>query len=466
MLKKIVSILILLLIIGCVYSIESNAAIVASSKTVNSGEEVTVSVTSNVPLTSYSVSVANLGGLTFVNSSGGTGAGGQKITGAGTPTEPITNLASFIFKVPTVTKDTTYTVSFSGTIMEGVDFSPIADNTTTATITVKAPPTPTPSTEPTSAPETTPTVTATPAPAVKSSNANLKNLGITPNDFSGFTASKTEYYVTVPYEVESVRVYAKKAESSQTIAGEGDKSLEIGATTRCEVTVTAEDGTQKTYNIYVTRKSEPTETVPNVVEEPEELLKLSTLEIKNATISPEFNPDIYEYEVKLTDESIEKLDILATANIENASIEVNGNENFMEGENTVTIVLKSEDGTKAATYTITLTKGAAVVDEEEIMTIGEEEQEPVKEEKKNMFSFLKSGNTGMIVILVIAIIILIASIATVVVILVKNKKEANGEMMNFTPNSEYNVFEEKEDKKEENVAEQKSDKERRRGKHF
>jgi len=53
-----------------------------------------------------------------------------------------------------------------------------------------------------------------------------------------------------------------------------------------------------------------------------------------------------------------------------------------------------------------------------------------------------------------------------VVILVKNKKEANGEMMNFTPNSEYNVFEEKEDKKEENVAEQKSDKERRRGKHF
>ena len=188
MLKKIVKILVLLLIVGCIYSIESNAAIVASSKTVNSGENVTVSVTSNVPLTSYSVSIGNLGGLTFVNSSGGTGAGGQKITGAGTPTEPITNLASFTFKVPTVTKDTTYTVSFSGTIMEGVDFSPVADNTATATITVKAPtPTATPTPVPTTpAPETqtTPTVTATPAPAQKSSNANLKNLGIKPNDFS------------------------------------------------------------------------------------------------------------------------------------------------------------------------------------------------------------------------------------------------------------------------------------------
>jgi len=296
----------------------------------------------------------------------------------------------------------------------------------------------------------------------------LKNLGITPNDFSGFTASKTEYYVTVPYEVESVNVYAKKAESSQTISGEGDKSLEIGATTRCSVTVTAEDGTQKTYNIYVTRKSEPTETVPNVVEEPEELLKLSTLEVKNAVISPAFNPDIYEYEVSLTDGNIEKLDILATANIENASIEVTGNENFMEGENTVTIVLKSEDGTKAATYTIAVTKGAMADEEETVEPISEEKQVSVEEEKKNAFSFLSSGNTGMIVILVIAVIVLLASIATVVVILIKNRKEANGEMMSFTPNSEYNVFEEKEDKKEkiENDAEEKTDREKRRGKHF
>lgn len=326
-------------------------------------------------------------------------------------------------------------------------------------------PTPTPTPTPT-APETTPTVTATPAPVVKSSNTKLANLGIEPNDFSGFTASKKEYYVTVPYEVEMVNVYAKKAESSQTISGTGNKTLEIGATTRCDVTVTAEDGNKDTYKIFITRKSEPTETIPNVVEEPEELLKLSTLEIKNAAISPEFNPDIYEYEVNLTDENIEKLDILATANIENASIEVTGNENFMEGENTVTIVLKSEDGTKAATYTIVVTKGAVAVTETP-EPVDEQEQVQVEEEKKSIFSFLKSGNTGMTIILIIAIIVLLASIATVVVILIKNKKDATGEMMNFTPNSEYNVFEEKvEDKKEDIDSEEKPNKEKRRGKHF
>lgn len=461
--KKIVFIILIALLLILIGQNISNAAYSVGDKTVNSGESFSVTVTSTTPLDSYNLSLSSYTGLTF-NSCSKTEEGAVISINGGNigymnASGSTTTLGTYSFKAPAVTKDTTYTITFAEAVGGASNIK--------STITVKAPaPTPTP-TPTTPAPEQTPTATATPAPVVKSSNANLKNLGITPNDFSGFTASKTEYYVTVPYEVESVNVYAKKAESSQTISGEGNKSLEIGATTRCDVTVTAEDGSTKTYKIFVTRKSEPTETVPNVVEEPEELLKLSTLEVKNATISPEFNPDIYEYEVKLTDENIEKLDILATANIENASIEVTGNENFMEGENTVSIVLKSEDGTKAATYTITVTKGAVVAEEEIVEPISEEEQKPVEEEKKSAFSFLSSGNTGMIVILVVAVIVLLASIVTVVVILVKNKKDNEAEMMSFTPNSEYNVFEEKvEDKKEETETEEKPDREKRRGKHF
>lgn len=443
-------IFILLITIGLNNVYAASASLEVDKSTINVGESVTITA---------SVTTTEAWNLKLTTSGGTLSGTTSDADSAGKEVSQSVMVATF-----TASSVGTYTITLSGQITGSDLIKQQVSKTTTITVSAPTPtPTPTPTT---STPEQTPTVTATPAPAQKSSNANLKNLGITPNDFSGFTASKTEYYVTVPYEVESIRVYAKKAESSQTISGEGDKTLEIGATTKCSVTVTAEDGTQKTYNIYVTRKSEPTETVPNVVEEPEELLKLSTLEVKNATISPEFNPDIYEYEISLQDENIEKLDILATANIENASIEVNGNENFMEGENTVTIVLKSEDGTKAATYTITVTKGAVAIEEtpEPIL----EEEEPAQEEKKNMFSFLKSGNTGMIVILVIAVIVLIASIITVVVILVKNKQEANGEMMNFTPNSEYNVFEEKEDKKEEieTETEEKPDKEKRRGKHF
>ena len=42
----------------------------------------------------------------------------------------------------------------------------------------------------------------------KSSEAVLSNLGIKPNDFSGFKASKTSYDITVPKDVEKVNVYA------------------------------------------------------------------------------------------------------------------------------------------------------------------------------------------------------------------------------------------------------------------
>lgn len=421
----------------------ASASINASKTNATVGEDVTINV--SITAATWNLNVS------------GNGITGEPIVGMDMDAKNVTTTQSF--KLNTSTAGT-YVITMSGDISDANATSGEYDTinkSVTVNVAAATPSTPTP--------EQTPSAPVTPT---KSSNANLANLGITPNDFSGFTASKTDYYVTVPNEVSSVNVYAKKAEASQTISGTGNKSLEVG-TNKCSVTVTAENGTQKTYNIYVTRKVEETETIPNVVEEPEKLLKLATLEVENATLSPDFNPDVYEYEIELTDNTIEKLNILATANIENASIEVTGNENFMEGENTISIVLKSEDGTKAATYTITVTKGTA--DGEEIVEeINEEEsQEPMQEEKKNVFSFLKSGNTGMIVILVIAIIVLLASITTVVVILVKNRKEAKAEMMSFTPNSEYNVFKENSEEKnnkEEIEKDEKPDKEKRKGKHF
>ena len=41
-----------------------------------------------------------------------------------------------------------------------------------------------------------------------SSDATLRNLGITPNDFSGFKKAKTSYNVTVPNSTEKINIYA------------------------------------------------------------------------------------------------------------------------------------------------------------------------------------------------------------------------------------------------------------------
>lgn len=79
----------------------SEAAISASSKTVNSGEKVQISVSSNIAVASYKLTVTNNGGLTFITSTGGEGAGTTTITDASTTGK--TSLGTFTFQAPTVT---------------------------------------------------------------------------------------------------------------------------------------------------------------------------------------------------------------------------------------------------------------------------------------------------------------------------------------------------------------------------
>ena len=62
----------------------------------------------------------------------------------------------------------------------------------------------------------------------KSSNANLSDLGIKPNDFSGFKSSNTTYDVTVPKDLEEVEVYAKTQDTNAKVEGTGTKKLESG----------------------------------------------------------------------------------------------------------------------------------------------------------------------------------------------------------------------------------------------
>ena len=89
--------------------------------------------------------------------------------------------------------------------------------------------------------------------STKSNNTNLSNLGIKPNDFTGFKTNKTSYDVTVPNDVEKVTVYATAQDKKASIKGNGTQKLNVGKNT-LNVVVTAEDGTTKTYTINVTRE--------------------------------------------------------------------------------------------------------------------------------------------------------------------------------------------------------------------
>ena len=77
-------------------------------------------------------------------------------------------------------------------------------------------------------------------PAQKSTEAVLSNLGIRPNDFTGFKQNKKEYSVEVPNSTSEVEVYAT-ASKGEIISGLGKVALKEGNNT-VEVVLRAEAG--------------------------------------------------------------------------------------------------------------------------------------------------------------------------------------------------------------------------------
>lgn len=188
----------------------------------------------------------------------------------------------------------------------------------------------------------------------------LSNLGIRPNDFSGFKPGKKEYSVTVPADCTSIEVYASS--KNGTVSGTGTKTLKNG-TNRFDVTVS--NGSKKTtYTILVTKKSdEDGETPPNTIDEenPDETIQegigLASLEIEGYTLDKEFKTDVYEYTVKvnkqLTLEDLESIKekVKAVANTENVTVDIATN---VSEDKVSTIVITVKDEEKEyAKYVVT-----------------------------------------------------------------------------------------------------------------
>ena len=187
------------------------------------------------------------------------------------------------------------------------------------------------------------------------SEARLKNLEIKPEeyDFSGFKRDTTSYSVEVPNEVTEVEVYAEPVSSKAQVTGTGKITLNEGVN-KVEVKVTAEDGTEMVYTLEITRIASTTNE-----EEPEtnKELGLSSLNIKNFSLSPKFDPETYEYTLGIRND-IDSLEIEAKANNSNATVEIVGNENLKDGENIITILVSNAETEEYATYQIIVNKNA------------------------------------------------------------------------------------------------------------
>lgn len=107
-----------------------------------------------------------------------------------------------------------------------------------------------------------------------------------------------------------------------------------------EINVKAENGVERTYFIKVVKKLE------------DENLKLSSLKLtavdekkgkQEVNLNKQFAPNTFVYSCEVYNE-VTKIEIDAVSNKENTKIEVQGNENLKEGQNTIKITLKDDEG--------------------------------------------------------------------------------------------------------------------------
>ncbi|MBQ8192628.1 MAG: cadherin-like beta sandwich domain-containing protein [Bacilli bacterium] len=172
-----------------------------------------------------------------------------------------------------------------------------------------------------------------------SSNNYLSSLNASVGTFdSSFDKDVTVYTLTVPYDTESVILSGALDDIYSSVTGLYEYELTEDKTTAI-ITVTAEDGSTKVYTVYIIKEAAPVS--KPIVYYYSSNTYLKTLEIDGYEI--EFDKYTEEYKITVKN-SVDSLDIKALAEDYRSSVEITGNENFKEGENTVTITVTAENG--------------------------------------------------------------------------------------------------------------------------
>ena len=313
---------------------KSQARITASDPTVTSGEKdtVTITINSQEAVASGSISVGSTGGLEFVKVTGGT-AKGSTVAFAQAENKT-TGLATYTFKVPTVTSTTTYKVTFTSKDMADENGTPIGGSSATSTVTVKAKEQPKPPT------------------------TNNNNNGGSSNSDKPKEPTFTKVNETV-YVTKKVNVRQSYSTSSKSLG-----TLEVG--TSLTRTGKGSNGWSRvTYNgkeAYInssylsTKKPEekPAEETPT---EKANNKALKSLTVAPGELTPAFDAETTKYNMQV-EQGITEITIEALAEDEKAKVEVTGNKDLKLGENTVTIKVTAEDET-VRTYTISVLRGEA-----------------------------------------------------------------------------------------------------------
>lgn len=347
--KKIWTIIItILLLLICSKVQAASASISATSSSVTEGDNVTVNV--SIYAAAWNIKVS------------GNGVSGGSIVGYDSDGNNKSTSQSYALNTSTAG---TYTIYLTGDVTDGeTDVNSSVNKSVTVTVNPKpvTPPVETPVDNPStggneggssgggsssSSGNTSSTTTSkpktdtTPEPPKKSSDANLKSLVIEGYElYPEFNVGTKEYNLKVTNDITTINIIPTCNDGKATYKLDGNAAeLQVGAN-EFSILVTAEDGTTNTYKIIVTREREAL-TVQTI--------KITYIDkegnIQNGILTPEFSEDTFKYTLDALSYLVSKVDVEVLTNLEQAQIQVTGNENLVEGENLIkiTVTIPSEN---------------------------------------------------------------------------------------------------------------------------
>ena len=196
----------------------------------------------------------------------------------------------------------------------------------------------------------TATYSATVAAPLSTDN-NLASLTVSNATISpAFSAGTTSYTASVPFEVSKLNVSATAADGKAKVSV-NSPNLTPNGTTNVTITVTAENGSKKTYTISVKRAQDP-----NYVSSGNN--NLSGISVEGFLLSPVFSAENTQYVIWLPYETT-SVKISGTAADSKASVEVIGGDNLAAGQdNPVKVICTAENGDKKE-YTVIVKRAAA-----------------------------------------------------------------------------------------------------------
>lgn len=193
-----------------------------------------------------------------------------------------------------------------------------------------------------------------------SDNTNLSILRINEEGISpDFRPDIKEYYFIANKNINKLEVTAIPENPNAVVTITENDNFIIGKNT-IDIKVESEDKTKiDIYRIFVTRAENIEMANAN----------LETLAIRQATLNPEFDNNVTYYKAEIAND-INKIDILAIPQKENATVKIAQNDEMQIGLNKIEITVTAEDGITDKKYVL------------EVYRRNEEEEIKAQEEKK------------------------------------------------------------------------------------